>query len=260
MPFSRLFKKDDDASAAEKKEKQIVIEGQDEQVQEAMDLLAQDSQADLDETLVEVSETVREAAKASLRDIKLMEEGHCPSCGHKTLRQFLFTTVCSNCGWFSFISPEEGKNIIHLKSGRTIECGTTFDTKGGFLLGITDGVVRAKVSKENVEYVEFSWTEEEIRRKRESRVREQVGVDSWTEKPLTEYKDEHIIVYAAFGPNQERYVFGSEENAEAFKKQYPVRIHKNCYERSCVGCDLCHKKYSGEDETLYINMKKDGVV
>ena len=77
--------------------------------------LAQENQGELDETLVEVTETVREAAKASLRDIKLMEEGHCPACGHKTLRQFLFTTVCSSCGWFSFISPEEGKSHIHLQ-------------------------------------------------------------------------------------------------------------------------------------------------
>jgi hypothetical protein len=257
--LGKFFKKDEEETNNTTREKQIFIEGQQEQAQEAMDLLAQDSQTDLDETLVQVSETVREAAKASLRDIKLMEEGHCPSCGHKTLRQFVFTTVCSNCGWFSFISPEEGKSIIHLKSGRQIECGTTFDTKGGFLLGITDGVVRAKVSKENVEFVEFAWTDEEIKRKRESRVREQAGIDSWTEKPLSEYEGEPIIVYASFGPNQERFVFGNEENAESFKKQYPVRIHKNCYERSCVDCDLCLKKYNGDDETIYKQMVKDGI-
>ncbi|MGA1199242.1 MAG: hypothetical protein ACO36I_22335, partial [Candidatus Latescibacterota bacterium] len=106
--LGKFFKKDEEETNNTTREKQIFIEGQQEQAQEAMDLLAQDSQTDLDETLVQVSETVREAAKASLRDIKLMEEGHCPSCGHKTLRQFVFTTVCSNCGWFSFISPEEG--------------------------------------------------------------------------------------------------------------------------------------------------------
>jgi hypothetical protein len=257
--LGKFFKRDDEEANGTGREKQIYIEGQKEQVQEAMDFLAQDSQTDLDETLVEVSDTVREAAKASLRDIKLMEEGHCPSCGQKALRQFVFTTVCSNCGWFSFISPEEGKSIIHLKSGRQIECGTTFDTKGGFLLGITEGVVRARVSKENVEYVEFAWTDEEIKRKRQSRVREQTGIDSWTEKPLGDYEEDPIIVYASFGPNQERYVFGNEENAESFKKQYPVRIHKNCYERPCIDCDLCTKKYNGDDETLYKQMVKEGV-
>ena len=257
--LKKLLKKSDDQDSANQREKQIYFEGQEEQVQEAMDLLSQDSKESLDEALVEVTETVREAAKASLRDLKLMEEGHCPSCGHKALRQFLFTAVCANCGWFSFISPEEGKSLIHLASGKTIECGTTFDTKGGFLLGITDGVVRAKVTKEKVEYVEFAWTDEEIRKKRDSRVKEQAGIDSWTEKPLSEYENDPIIVYAAFGPSQERYVFGSEENAEAFKKQYPVRVHKNCYERPCVDCDLCSQRFTGEDETIYLQLVKEGV-
>ena len=209
--------------------------------------------------LVEVTETVREAARASLRDIKLMEEGHCPSCGHKTLRRFLFTTVCSSCGWFSFISPEEGESRIHLKSGRTIECGTTFETTGGFVLGITDGVVRAKVQKENVEYVEFIWTTEEIERKRESRVREEVGICSWCEKKLADSSEENIIVYAAFGTMQERFVFCSQKCNEAFQKQYPVRIHKNCYERSCLDCDLCNKRYLGEDET-FLKLLEQGKV
>ncbi|MBT3604966.1 MAG: hypothetical protein HN521_18045, partial [Candidatus Latescibacteria bacterium] len=77
--LGKFFRKDDEEANGTAKEKQIYIEGQEEQAQEAMDFLSQDSQTDLDETLVEVSETVREAAKASLRDIKLMEEGHCPS-------------------------------------------------------------------------------------------------------------------------------------------------------------------------------------
>ena len=77
------------------------------------------------------------------------------------------------------------------------------------------------------------------------------GIDSWTEKPLEDYEGEPTIVYAAFGNLQERYVFGNEENAQAFKRQYPVRVHKNCYERTCVECDLCIKKFSGDDETIY---------
>ncbi len=258
--LKRFFRKNaNDSDNGASKERQIYIEGQDDHIREAMDLLAQEDQGELDETLVEVTETVREAARASLRDIKLMEEGHCPSCGHKTLRRFLFTTVCSSCGWFSFISPEEGESRIHLKSGRTIECGTTFETTGGFVLGITDGVVRAKVQKENVEYVEFIWTTEEIERKRESRVREEVGICSWCEKKLADSSEENIIVYAAFGTMQERFVFCSQKCNEAFQKQYPVRIHKNCYERSCLDCDLCNKRYLGEDET-FLKLLEQGKV
>ena len=258
--LNRFFKKGaDDSTNGANKERQIYIEDQDEHIQEAMDLLSQDNQGDLDEALVEVNETVREAAKASLRDIKLLEEGHCPSCGHKALRQFLFTTVCTSCGWVSFISPEEGKSLIHLQSGRAIECGTTFETKGGFLLGITDGVVRAKVSKDNVEYVEFAWTDEEIQRKRESRAREETGICSWCEKPLVDSEDEIIIVYAAFGNTQERFIFCTDKCNEAFQKQYPIRIHKNCYERPCPGCDLCNKRYTGEDET-YLKLLEEGKI
>ncbi len=245
-----FFKKSDDNGSDLQREKQYALEGQDEEVEEALSLLSGDGQGQLDEAMEEINEAVREAAKTSLRDIRLIEEGRCPSCGHKS-NPFLFTTVCANCGWFSHISPEEGKSIIHLKSGGTIECGTTFDTKDYYILGITDDVVRAKVSKDNVEYIEFRWTDEEIERKRKAMMVVQARVDSWTEKPLSEYEGDPILVYASFGNLQERYVFGSIENAEAFKKQYPVRVHKNCYERPCVDCDLCIKKHSGEDETIY---------
>ncbi len=246
-----IFKRDgDEQSQSGQREKQIVIERQEEEAEEAMNLLAQEGKDNLNETMVEIHEAVKEAAKASLRDIKLMEEGRCPSCGHKT-QQFLFTSVCASCGWFSFISPTEGQSIIHLKNGNRIECGTTFDTQGGFILGITDGVVRAKVSTENVEYIEFAWSEEEIAKKKKLRAREQAGVCTWCEKHLTEESEETpTIVYAAFGNYQDRFVFCSERCEESFKKQYPVRVHKNCYNRSCLDCDLCIKKYSGEDETL----------
>ena len=140
-----------------------------------MNLIVKEGKDNLDETMEEVNAAVQEAAKASLKDIRLMEEGRCPSCGHKT-QQFLFTSVCASCGWFSFISPEEGKSIIHLKAGAAIECGTTFDTHGGYILGITDGVVRAKVSTDNVEHIEFVWSDEEIAKKRKVIAQEQAGV------------------------------------------------------------------------------------
>lgn len=253
-----LFKKEEELNPQNTREKQIVIEGQDEEVEEAMSLLSQEGKANLDQTMQEINAAVKEAAKASLRDIRLMEEGRCPSCGHKT-QHFLFTSVCANCGWFSFISPEEGKSVIHLKNGTSIECGSTFDTRGDYILGITDGVVRAKVSKENVAHIEFVWTEEEISKKRQARTREQAGVCSWCEKLLNETEGEPIIVYAAFGNYQDRYVFCSERCEQAFKKQYPVRVHKNCYNRSCIGCDLCIKKYSGEDEILLKRLEESTV-
>ena len=246
-----LFKRGEGNAPETSREKQIVIEGQAEEAENALSVLAKEGKESLDQTMEEINVAVQEAAKTTLRDIRLLEEGRCPSCGHKT-NQFLFTSVCANCGWFSFISPEEGKSVIHLKNGKSIECSTTFDTKGDYILGITDDVVRARVAKENVEYIEFIWTEEEISKKRQARIRQQAGICSWCEKPLSEIEEgkDPIIVYAAFGNEQDRYVFCSERCEEAFKKQYPVRVHKNCYNRPCPGCDLCVKKYGGEDETL----------
>ena len=253
-----LFKRNGDEHAASaNREKHVVMEGQEEEAEEAMSVIAREGQDSLDQTMEEINESVQEAAKASLRDIRMMDEGRCPSCGHKT-HQFLFTSVCEHCGWFSFISPEEGKSIIHLKNNGKVECGTTFDTKGGYILGITDGVIRAKVSKENVDYIEFVWTDDEIMRKREIRLKEEAGVCGWCENSLTDSDSEEdpVIVYAAFGNHQDRYTFCSKRCNRAFQRQYPVRIHKNCYNRSCIDCNLCIKKYSGEDETFLKHLEK----
>ena len=53
-------------------------------------------------------------------------------------------------------------------------------------------------------------------------------------------------VQVAFGTTQERYCFCSDECYEAFRKMYPARIHRNCYERDCEECNLCVKRYRGE--------------
>jgi hypothetical protein len=252
-----IFKRDEEDHPASSRERQIVIERQAEEAEEAMNLLSDKDADDLDETMEEINAAVKKAAKATLQDIRMMEEGRCPACGQKT-QQFLFTSVCASCGWFSFISPEEGKSIIHLKTGRNIECGTTFDTQGDYILGITEGVVRAKVTKDNVQHIEYVWSDEEIEKKRAARAREQAGICSWCEKGLTQAEEEVIVVYAAFGSFQDRYIFCSKHCSEAFQHQYPIRVHKNCYNRPCPDCDLCVKKYSGEDETLLVQLESAG--
>jgi hypothetical protein len=251
-----IFKRDEEENPASSRERQIVIEGQAEEAEEAMSLLGEKDSDDLDETMEEISAAVKKAAKTTLHDIRMMEEGRCPSCGNKA-RQFLFTSVCASCGWFSFISPEEGKSIIHLKTGHDIECGTTFDTQGDYILGITDGVVRAKVSKDNVQHIEYVWSDEEIEKKRAARARVQAGICSWCEKNLEQTEEEVIVVYAAFGSYQDRFIFCSRRCGDAFQHQYPIRVHKNCYNRPCPDCDLCIKKYSGEDETLLSHVESE---
>ena len=103
---------------------------------------------------------------------------------------------------------------------------------------------------------QITWTEEEVQKKRVQRASEQAGICSWCETPLTDIEREPIIVYAAPGAYQERYAFCSERCEEGFMKQYPMRIHKNCYERACITCDLCIKRHSGDDETLLERMEK----
>ena len=107
--------------------------------------------------------------------------------------------------------------------------------------------------------ITVGYTDEEIAKKRQTRANEQAGTCTWCEKSLSEIEDdeEPVIVYAAFGSYQDRFVFCSVKCEEAFKKQYPVRIHKNCYNRSCLDCDLCVKKQDGEDETILKRL--DGV-
>ena len=66
-----LFKREED-NGEPQREKQYVLEDQDEEVEEAISLLGGNG-GRLDETLEEIDEAVKEAAKSSLRDIRLME-------------------------------------------------------------------------------------------------------------------------------------------------------------------------------------------
>ena len=243
----RLFgkKKDEDKDL---KEKQILVEGQEEEVLESMVVLAEDKSS-VKEVVTEVESAVRQASKESLKGLKLLEEGRCPECGRKA-QQFLFTSICPHCGWSSFISPKEGEVIVHLKDGATVSCKGTFDTQHGDILCIADDVVRARIASDNINYIEYSWTNEEIQERRTQREEEATGVCDWCEKKIDPEEDERIIVYVAFGRTQERYLFCSTKCKEAFEKQYPARVHRNCYERSCLDCEECVKRYDASDETI----------
>ena len=47
-------------------------------------------------------------------------------------------------------------------------------------------------------------------------------------------------------------LFCSAACYEAFRKMYPSRVHRNCYETKCSECNLCTKRY--DDETDGIRM------
>ena len=73
---------------------------------------------------------------------------------------------------------------------------------------------------------------------------------SWCDKAADPDADGFHMCQIAFGASQERYCFCSDDCFEAFRKMYPSRVHRNCYERSCDGCEWCHKRYENEHEGI----------
>ena len=64
------------------------------------------------------------------------------------------------------------------------------------------------------------------------------------------------LLHIAFGATQERYCFCSDDCFEAFRKMYPSRVHRDCYNRDCDTCSLCQKRY-GEDAAEFRLLAKD---
>jgi len=252
MSKRTLFGKKDEE---DKKEKQIALVDQDNELEKEISLLTKEDKGSVSKVISEVEGTIKEATKASIRDVKLLEEGRCPSCGRKT-RQFLFTTVCEYCGWSTFITPEKGHALIHLSDGNVVESKSIFKIVQGDLLGITDDVVRIRIPAANISYIEYAWTDEEIAGRSEQRRREERVVCDWCQKEVE--RDEYVaVIYAAVGTHQIRYQFCSEKCKRAFEKQYPMRIHRNCYETSCAECNECVKKYEDEVTLEKLEEKKE---
>ncbi|RKY62824.1 MAG: hypothetical protein DRP95_00600 [Candidatus Latescibacterota bacterium] len=250
-----LFGKRGKEDKGEEVERPVPLGDQKEELEEDVSLLEREDKTSVRKVISEVRETIREATRASLRDVKLLEEGRCPNCGRKT-RQFLFTTVCEYCGWSSFITPKRGHVVIHLRDGKTIESHTVFRTIQGDVLGISDEVVRVRIPQNNIGYIEYIWTDDEIAERREQLRREQLVVCDWCGREVQ--WDEYVAVtYAAFGKEQQRFLFCSEKCKQAFQRQYPMRIHRNCYERPCAGCNECIKRYP--DEETWEKLEEKGV-
>jgi len=236
----RLHKDKKNEKEREQK-KEAVIKEQQEEAEEELSLLSKKGKGAVKKIITDVDATVKEAAKESLKQLRLLEEGRCPECGRKT-KQFLFTSICPYCGWSSFISPQQkGRMTVHLKDGTTLQCDSTFDTQKGNILCIRDDVVRMKVPSTNVSYIEFGWTEEEVAERRKQKEMEETAICDWCGK--TARRAEMLVTFCAFGTYQERYLFCSPKCMLSFQNQYPMRIHRDCYQRRCQECDECIKKY-----------------
>ncbi|MDD5705133.1 MAG: hypothetical protein PHR35_04350 [Kiritimatiellae bacterium] len=198
----------------------------------------------------EAQRQLREAAETSLRRLHVIQRGRCPQCGEH-LRQHLFATICDSCGWNAYDAPRHGSVRVHLAGGSEVIDGERcYLLKDGALLLLRNDVVVARLQPSAVGWVEYIWDPEELDQ-RHKEVLDRLTIScAWCNKVADPETDGFHMVQVAFGASQERHCFCCDECYEAFRKMYPARVHRNCYERSCSECNLCLKRYEDEAEGI----------
>ncbi|MBN2449666.1 MAG: hypothetical protein JXR77_04715 [Lentisphaeria bacterium] len=252
--FSELFRKTREPEEPRVEtatiESPIIQDMQKENLEQDIYIL-DDEDGSREQKLQKVAEKeVQSAAADSLKRYHVIKMGRCPVCGEH-LRQHLFATICESCGWHNYDVPRNGPVRVHLRHrDAPIEGDRCYVLKGGECLVIKDDMVTAKVPAASYDYVEYVWPADEVEQ-RHKQVASQLQIScGWCNEAADPSKDGFHLVHAAFGAAQERYCFCSDECYEAFRKMYPARVHRNCYERDCVECNLCQKRYGGEAEGI----------
>ncbi len=191
----------------------------------------------------EVKEVVSRATQTDIRNILLIDMGRCPQC-HGRTESFLYTVVCPSCGWFRREVPSRGSSIVTMKSGQTISCDYIHHSNRNEILCIRDGVVIAEIMVDELSKIDHVWETNELDEARILQHRVKTGICAWCERSIAETEPEgHGIDYVAFGAMQERYLFCTEKCQRAFRKHFPARVHRNCYEVDCNVCSLCIKRF-----------------
>ena len=210
--------------------------------EELQELTAAEGRKEIDRADSEVKEAVSEATRADIRDIKLIGHGRCPRCRSRT-DNFLYTVVCPSCGWYRRELPSIGKSIVHLDTGEKIACDRVYSARDEVLC-VRNGVVISQVVRKCIRRIEYVWEESELAQAREQAKKRHAGACSWCERDLSESEEGAPYVdFVAFGSAQERYVFCTEKCMSSFRRRYPSRIHRNCYETECSSCDKCIRRY-----------------
>ncbi len=236
--------------AGEEDGRVILQEEQKERFEHDMSILAEEDMERGERLEKEAEREVVSAAEDSLKRLHVIQRGRCPTCGDH-LHKHLFATVCDACGWHTFDTPRNGPIRIHLKSSdEVIDGERCYEVKGGTVLVITQDVVMARIPADSVNWIEYLWDTEEISERRKQVV-DQMGIRcGWCNGEAEPEVDGFHLVHVALGGTQERYCLCSDVCYEAFRKMYPARVHRNCYERNCTDCDLCVKRYGDEAEGL----------
>lgn len=245
-----LKKADEDTSAAPDKGlgEGILPETQEQQREDDRTILADEDGSREERIQKAAAKEVESAAEDSLKKLHLIRLGRCPKCGDH-LQRHLFASICQSCGWHTFDMPKRGPVRVHLRHGNgVVEGERCYVLKTGQVLVIRGDVVQAEVPRESCGWIEYSWKEEEIDQRHKQVVDRMQISCGWCGKPADPGRDGFHLAHVAFGASQERYCFCSDECYEAFRKMFPARVHRNCYDHNCGDCNLCVKRYGDEAE------------
>jgi hypothetical protein len=195
------------------------------------------------------------AVEDSIRKLHVVELGRCPSCGGSIYRH-LGCNICDACGWHQYDMPKRGKVKVHLKGGDGwIDGERAYVLKSGDCLVVRGGVVVGQVPAQGYSWVEYCWEESEIKQRHVDANEKLVVPCGWCGAATNPNQDGFHLVHAAFGSSQERYCFCCDDCYEAFRKMYPARVHRDCYERECNECGLCLKRYDDDASEMRILAK-----
>lgn len=221
--------------------------------EELSELAAANRPREVDRARGEAEQAINNAAMADIRGITLIERGRCPDCGGRT-EAFLFTTICPSCGWYRRGQSDLGTCVVCMDDGEIVECDKVFEGRQNVLLCVKDNHVCAQLAHSHVRRINYEWADGELEVAWDRFRKQRKGVCAWCEKALGETDDEEepIEEYVAFGAYQERYLVCSRKCLAAFRKQYPTRIHRNCYETDCNTCKACIKRF---DTTNFVRLK-----
>jgi len=198
----------------------------------------------------EAEKRVVSAAVDSLTRFHVIKMGRCPECnGHLT--QHLFASICEGCGWSSYDMPRSSPVRVHLRNGSPpIDGQRCYKIREADLLVVNDNVVIARIAHAAVAWVEYLWSSDEIAQRHREAIEQLELPCGWCSGNANPDKDGFHLVQAAFGTSQERYCFCCDDCYNAFRKMYPARVHRNCYERNCAECNLCEKRYGDEADGI----------
>lgn len=241
----------------------IVLLNDDQKAEMESAMLAlDDEESAAKKAKVEAERAVQSAAEETLKRLQLVQRGRCPSCGAH-LQRHLFASICENCGWNDYEVPRHGGIRIFVRNrAEPIVGDRCYPVKQNGLLVVKDDAVAAWVNRDLILWIEYGWTPEEIENRHRQILDKITLLCGWCNKPCDPDRDGFHIAQVAFGSTQERYTFCSDECYEAFRKMYPARVDRDCYERNCADCNLCIKRYDDDGEGIrllakdYIRPKK----